>query len=149
MNKRAVAAALLFTAIIVVSAVSQTSSKTKTAKTSPLVTRGKYLVVNVGLCGDCHTPMDKTGKPLKGQSLQGAPLFFKPTVPVPGWMAVAPGIAGLPGWTEEQGITFFTTGKKPDGAEAAPPMPAFRFNKADASAIVAYLKAMGPDANGK
>ena len=131
-----------------ISAMSQTGGK-DASKPAPSVARGKYLVVNAGNCSDCHTPMDKNGKPMKGQYLQGAPIMFKPTVPVPGWMAIAPQIAGLPGWTDEQSIEFFMTGKKPDGAVAAPPMPAFRFNKADATAIVAYLKSLGQDAKGK
>jgi hypothetical protein len=107
-----------------------------------LVARGRYLVINVGQCGDCHTPM-KMGKPVQSQFLHGAVIPFKPTGPVPGWTAVSPRIAGLPGWTEEQGITFFTTGKKPNGTEASPPMPAYRYNRADAIAIVAYLKSLG------
>jgi hypothetical protein len=44
---------------------------------------------------------------------------------------------------------FFTTGKKPDGSMAAPPMPEYRFNKTDAAAVVAYLKSLGPDGAGK
>ena len=122
-------------------AFSQANSKAGTAQTA----RGKYLVNDVGLCGDCHTPMDKTGMPVKGQYLQGSPLFFKPTVPIPGWMSIAPRIAGLPSWTKEQGITFFMTGKKPNGAMAAPPMPAFRFNKADATNLTVYLKSLGSE----
>jgi mono/diheme cytochrome c family protein len=113
------------------------------------VARGKYLVNNIGMCGDCHTPMDKKGQPIKSQYLQGTVLPFKPTVPIPGFMAVAPGIAGLPAWTEQQGVVFFTTGKKPDGSMAAPPMPEYRFNKTDAAAVVAYLKSLGPDGAGK
>jgi len=107
-----------------------------------LIARGRYLVVDAGKCGDCHTPM-KMGKPIQSQFLHGATIPFKPIGPVPGWTAVSPRIAGLPGWTEEQGITFFTTGKKPNGTEAGPSMPAYRFNHADASAIVAYLKSLG------
>jgi len=131
-----------------VAAVSQTGSGTA-AKPSAAVARGKYLVNNVGMCDDCHTPMGKNGQPMKGQHLQGAPLPFKPTVPIPGFMAIAPQIAGLPGYTDEQAVEFFTTGKKPSGAMAAPPMPAFRFNKADAEAVVAYLKSLGTDSAGK
>jgi mono/diheme cytochrome c family protein len=143
MNKNAVAGAILLATAMGVTAVAQ-SAKSDSAATKPAgnVIRGKYLVNSVGTCGDCHTPMDKKGQPIAAQYLKGAPLMFKPTVPVPGWMAVAPGIAGLPGWTDEQSVTFFTTGKKPDGSMAAPPMPAFRFNKSDASAVVAYLKSL-------
>lgn len=144
-----IAIALGVSALLVTVAVSQTASKPAAAKGNSLVERGKYLVVNVGNCGDCHSPMGKDGEPIKGQELQGSALFFQPTIPIPGWAAMAPGIAGLNGWTDQQGITFFTTGKKPDGSMAAPPMPRFRFNKADATAIVAYLKSVGSTASGK
>lgn len=143
MGKRAVTVIIVFAVVLAITAMSQTGSTGATSKPSGNVARGKYLVNNVGTCGDCHTPLDKKGQPIKAQELQGALLMFKPTVPIPGWMAVAPGIAGLPNWTEDQGIEFFMTGKKPDGAMAAPPMPAFRLNKTDAAAVVAYLKSLG------
>jgi len=121
---------------LTVPALAQTSDAAKIA-------RGKYLVNNIGMCGDCHTPMDKKGNPIKAQMLQGAPLMFKPTVPIPSWMPVAPEIAGL-NWSEEEAITFFTTGKRPNGTMAAPPMPQLRMNKADAAAVTAYLKSLKP-----
>jgi mono/diheme cytochrome c family protein len=142
MRKRAIAGVLVLVGAIGAIATAQSGGTAAPAKPSGSVARGKYLVNNVGKCDDCHTPMDKKGQPIMSQRLQGAPLMFKPTVPVPGWMAVAPGIAGLPGLTEEQAIQFFTTGKKPDGSMAAPPMPAFRFNKADAAAVTSYLKSL-------
>ena len=151
MIKRVVAGASALAALLAVAAVSQTPKSGSAEKpvANSKVARGKYLVNNVGMCGDCHTPMGKNGQPVKAQYLQGTPLPFKPTVPIPGFMAVAPGIAGLPGWTDEQGIEFFTTGKKPDGSLAAPPMPQFRLNKADAAAVTAYLKSLGSDTSGK
>jgi cytochrome c553 len=105
------------------------------------IARGKYLVNNIGMCGECHTPMDKKGNPIKGRSLQGAALTFKPIVDIPSWNPVAPRIAGLT-WTDQQAIEFFTTGTRPDGTMAAPPMPPLRLNKADAAAITAYLKSL-------
>ena len=143
MRTRTVAGAIALAAVGVLAAMSQTGGGAA-AKPSASVARGKYLVVNVGNCRDCHTPMDKKGQFIKSQELQGTALMFKPTIPIAGWMPVAPGIAGLPGWTDEQGVEFFTTGKKPDGSMAAPPMPEFRFNKGDAAAVVAYLKSLKP-----
>jgi mono/diheme cytochrome c family protein len=107
------------------------------------IARGKYLVNNIATCGDCHTPTDKKGQPIRKQHLQGSVLMFKPLVEVPGWMEAAPGIAGL-NWTDEQSITFFMTGKRPNGTVAAPPMPQLRMNKADAAAVTAYLKSLKP-----
>jgi len=149
MKARLIAGCLALTFVLGIAAMSETGSGSAAKPAASLVGRGRYLVNDVGLCGDCHTPMDNRGRPVKGQYLQGAPIMFKPTVSVPGWMAIAPGIAGLSQWNDDQAIAFFMTGKKPDGAVSAPPMPAFRFNKADATAIVAYLKSLGTDAKGK
>ncbi|HKT46054.1 MAG TPA: c-type cytochrome [Candidatus Acidoferrales bacterium] len=107
------------------------------------VEHGRYLVVQVGLCGDCHTPVNEKGEPIEAQSLQGASVGFKPLAPVPNWAEYTPALAGFPGFTEEQAVTFLTTGKDPGGKLAAPPMPQFRFSKEDAEAIYAYLKSLG------
>lgn len=110
--------------------------------------RGKYLVENVGLCGDCHTPHDEKGEPIKEKYLQGAPLDFKPTVPMPVWADPSSNIAGLPGWDRDAAIKFMMTGIAYNGLPARPPMPQFRFNLQDAQAIVAYLQSLAP-AKGK
>ena len=102
---------------------------------------------DIGLCADCHTPHDQKGAPLGGQSLQGAPIFFKPLAPVPGWADKAPDIAGLPGWTDEQAIKFLTSGIAYNDLPAGPPMPQFRYNREDAAAVVAYLRSL-PAAKG-
>ncbi len=144
-SKRVLGAVFVFAAVAGVT-IAQTpaSSKASASSTSAAtLARGKYLVNNVGLCGDCHTPFDRKGQPIKSKTLQGSVLMFKPTVPIPGWMEAAPGIAGL-NWTDEEAITFFTTGKRPNGTMTAPPMPQFRFNKADAAAVTAYLKSLKP-----
>ena len=106
--------------------------------------RGRYLVQQVGICSDCHTPMDERGEPIESKALQGARIMFKPTVPMPNWGEFAPPIAGLPGFTDAQAITFFTTGKDVSGKLAVPPMPSYRFNKKDAAAVVAYLRSLAP-----
>jgi mono/diheme cytochrome c family protein len=145
MSKGVLGAVLVF-AMVAGVAIAQTDAGSKSANGSSLkanLARGKYLVNNVGMCGDCHTPTDRKGQPIKSKDLRGSVLMFKPTVPVPGWMEAAPGIVGL-NWTDEQAIRFFNTGKRPNGTMAAPPMPQFRFNKADAAAITAYLKSLKP-----
>jgi mono/diheme cytochrome c family protein len=114
------------------------------AASAALLARGKYLVVDVGLCGDCHTPVNEKGEFVEGQSLQGAPISFKPTVPVPVWADTAPKIAGLPGWEQDAAIKFLMTGIAYNGLPGRPPMPQFRFNQQDATAIVAYLKSLEP-----
>lgn len=146
-----IAVGACFAGALVLSAASPQSkppatkdTKTAADPTAALIARGKYLVGPAGRCGDCHTPMDKKGQPVKGQELQGAPLLFKPTVPVPGWADMSLPIAGLPTMaSDEDAMSFFTTGKHLDGKTAAPPMPQYRFSKKDAEAIVAYLKSLG------
>ncbi|HEY3927753.1 MAG TPA: c-type cytochrome [Candidatus Koribacter sp.] len=108
--------------------------------------RGKYLVESIGMCGDCHTPINEMGQPVMDKNLQGATLMFKPTVPIPGWADRSANIAGLKGWTDEESIKFLTTGVDPNGKQAAPPMPQFRYSKADAAAITAYLRSLAPAA---
>ena len=119
----------------------------ETAAAGPTpVERGRYLVESAALCGDCHTPRLQTGAPDLARALQGAPLGFAPSFPVPGWMPAAPGIAGgATGWTDAQMVAFLETGKKPDGSDPHPPMPAYRFTHEDAAAVAAYLRSLpGP-----
>lgn len=106
-----------------------------------LINRGRYLVENIGLCSDCHSPRNERGEFVRERWLQGAPLPFQPLVPMP-WAPAAPAIAGLHQMTEQQAMTFLTTGVRPDGSLPRPPMPAFRFAEPDARAVVAYLKSL-------
>jgi hypothetical protein len=110
--------------------------------TAASVTRGKYLVESVALCGDCHTPRNARGEPIEEQWLKGAPLGFAPTVPMPVWADKAPNIAGLPGWERDTAIRFLMTGIGKNNLPPRPPMPSYRFNVQDAQAIVAYLKSL-------
>jgi len=107
-----------------------------------LITRGKYLVDDAGKCGDCHTPFTEKGEPDQTKYLKGAVLAFKPTVPMPVWADQAPAIAGLRMLDEKEAVHFLMTGTLADGKPARPPMPTYRFNEADAKAIVAYLKSL-------
>jgi hypothetical protein len=106
------------------------------------VTHGKYIVERASMCNDCHTPRDEKGQLIMSQTLTGAPLGSAPLHPMP-WAAVAPPIAGVPAnFTNEQLVTFLQTGKRPDGSSPRPPMPPYRFSRADAMAITAYLRSM-------
>ena len=108
------------------------------------VEHGQYLVQHVGLCGDCHSPHDNHGQIIGARALQGAALTFKPLSSVPNWVDYAPALVGLPGFSDEQMVTFLTTGKDPAGQFARPPMPAYRFSKKDAIAVVDYLRSLAP-----
>jgi len=133
-----IAFALLFVSLL--AAQKQKLHATSVAR----VARGKYLVEQIGLCGDCHTPRGEKGEPIKEQWLKGATLDFKPIAPVPVWADKAPAIAGLPGWENDAAITFLMTGVGSNGLPKRPPMPQYRFNVQDAQAIVAYLNSLAP-----
>jgi mono/diheme cytochrome c family protein len=111
--------------------------------------RGKYLVENVALCGDCHTPFNEKGEPIESRKLQGAPVTFTATVPVPSWARKAPGVAGLDSWSEADVVSLLSTGQTTKGIRARPPMPKFRLTLADAEAVVSYLKSLPSSAEGK
>ncbi|MBS1810319.1 MAG: c-type cytochrome [Acidobacteria bacterium] len=104
--------------------------------------RGKYLIENVGMCADCHTPRTQRGELDLARSLQGSPLSIAPTVPMP-WAQAAPAIAGLPSLTEAEAAKFLQTGDLPAGRHVRPPMPPFRLSREDAEAVAAYLKTLG------
>jgi len=116
------------------------------AAPSSKLERGKYLVDQVALCGDCHTPHTEKGESIKEKYLKGSALFFKPTIPIPGWADKSPNIAGLPGWEEEDAIKFFMTGLAYNELPGRPPMPQYRFNREDATAVVTYLRSLAPEA---
>ncbi len=105
------------------------------------IQRGKYLVENVAMCGDCHTPRDGNGQFDRGQWLQGNVLDIKPDHPMP-FAAVAVPIAGLTGFSDEKAVKFLETGLDVTGKPAMWPMPQFRFNHDDAVAVVAYLRSL-------
>lgn len=112
------------------------------ATATPLLERGRYLVENVGMCADCHSPRTQQGEFDRSRWLAGAALPFAPTVPMP-WSPAAPPIAGLPSMNDHDAGKFLQTGQRPDGSKPRPPMPEFRFNAEDAQAIVTYLRSLG------
>ena len=105
--------------------------------------RGKYLVENAGMCGDCHTPM-LNGKPDASKQLKGSTLGFQPIGEVPGWHKTSPDISSTSPlfmrWGDDGFKKFLQTGLNPRGHAADPPMPQYRFSAEDAAAILQYLK---------
>jgi mono/diheme cytochrome c family protein len=109
------------------------------------VERGRYLVNQVGKCGDCHTPR-VAGAPDKTKWLKGSVLGVKPLGPVPGWASAAPDLTGTgplwSAWGEKGLVQFFISGHGPQGQVAGPPMPTYTLTEQDAESIVAYLKSL-------
>lgn len=130
-----VVGAILFAALsgVATIAASTPQSQPQIARvSSPLVERGRYLVGPAGQCSDCH-----------GNKLQGAPIgLLAPSAP-PIVQRSAPQIAGLPMFNDDaEALHFLETGELPGGKHARPPMPKYRYDHADAVAIVTYLKTL-------
>jgi mono/diheme cytochrome c family protein len=106
------------------------------------IQRGKYLVHSVAMCIECHTPRTSDGKLIEERLLQGAPMPVDAPFPTQRWAYRAPQIAGLPGWAFEDAVRFLETGEDHRGYRPAPPMPSYRFNRADAEAVVTYLMSL-------
>lgn len=107
------------------------------------ISRGRYLVERVAMCVQCHTPRTQTGELLETRYLQGAPVpISAPSTFRIEWAYKAPAIAGLPGYTEAEGIKLLMEGVTPDGRIPKPPMPKFRLSRGDAEAVVTYLKSL-------
>jgi len=108
------------------------------------VARGKYIVVGVAHCGDCHTPKLANGQPDYSRWLAGGPVPYLSARPSDDWPIVVPRIAGLPPASDQQMITLLTTGIWVDGKPLRLPMPRFQMSTEDAQAVLAYLKSLTP-----
>jgi mono/diheme cytochrome c family protein len=144
MKVKHIGIAVVALALVAVSASVVAGEPAPRSKTT--VARGKYIVEQVAMCTDCHSPRNERGEFIKERWLQGAPLDFKNIVPMPKWAEVAPPLAGIPGWTEAQIVTLLTTGKDQKGEPPDPPMPPYRMTKDDATAVAAYLASLGKPA---
>jgi mono/diheme cytochrome c family protein len=106
--------------------------------------RGAYLVETVGRCGDCHTPRDIFGAPVRDRALAGAPAGFgRKAAP-----NITPG-GGVGRWTEEEIVRLLATGETPEvdfvgGAMAEVVKNTARLDDADRRAIAVYLKSLPP-----
>jgi mono/diheme cytochrome c family protein len=105
--------------------------------------RGRYLVHDVAMCVQCHSPRDGAGNLVPSKLLHGAPMpASAPSLPI-AWAFQTPRLAGLPaGFTEETFIEFLQTGARTNRHVPKAPMPPFRMTEADASAVAAYLKTL-------
>jgi len=117
------------------------AAQDKTAPSAATLARGKYLVERIGMCGDCHTPHDEKGEPIKEQWLKAIVSHarheeFHCSIRLP---ARKPGYIDRlirPGHGDER---F----ERQDRLPARPPMPQYRYTQKDAEAVVAYLKSLG------
>jgi len=118
-----------------------TGLQTQEANSAP---RGQYIVEDVAMCGTCHTPRRPDGELDRQRWLAGAPVPYLPAHPNSNWPLQAPRLAGLPPTTDAGMITLLTTGIWIDGKPLRDPMPKFHMTRADAEAVLAYLKSLTP-----
>ena len=134
---------LLFVTLAV--AVSIGWTKPKPVTTSPdkaEIERGRYLVENVAMCTECHTPRNAQGELDRSAWLQGAPIWIMPVRRIPNWAQSAPALAGFPSFTEEEGERVLERGIGPEGETLRPPMHIYHMKHEDAVAIIAYLRSL-------
>ena len=112
------------------------------------VERGAYLA-HIMDCGGCHHSGAFTPQPNLETPLAGSDIGFE----MPGLGFVYPPnltpdqATGLGTWSDAEIITAFTTGVRPDGRQLAPIMSWMSYghiNADDATALVAYLRALKP-----
>ncbi len=106
------------------------------------VARGKYIVEDVAMCGTCHTPRLANGTLDRTRWLAGAPVPYLPAQPTNDWPILAPRLAGNPPATNAGMVTLLTTAVWTNGKPLRDPMPKFHMTKADAEAVVAYLRSL-------
>lgn len=144
----ALAGLMLVALASTVPAIAQTddaadAQSTEAPAASPSVQRGEYIANDVAMCVQCHSARDRRGNLLEDRLFLGAPLPVKsPFEGAPRWAFTAPNLRNVPGYTEEEFITFLTTGIRPNGQEARAPMPPYRMDATDAKAVYDYLMSL-------
>lgn len=106
--------------------------------------RGRYLVHQVAMCVECHSPRDRFGRLQQDRLLHGGPIPFTNPFEGPRWAFQAPYIEKMPGYTKEEFVVLLMTGVRRGGDRPAAPMPQYRMDRSDAEAIWEYLRS--PDA---
>ncbi len=106
------------------------------------IDRGRYLVEDVAMCEECHTPRDAGGNLDESRRLQGAQIWIVPVRANPNWANNAPALAGFGGYSDEQGADVLEKGVGPNGEAIRQPMHIYHMNHADAQAIIAYLRSL-------
>ena len=113
--------------------------------------RGRYLVENVMVCGNCHTAKDSEARPIRSRHLAGDGVTWD----VPPFAGAAPNITpdretGIGRWSDEEIRRALTAGERPAhsglaGVPLGAPMPVNLYKaltRADQDAIVAYLRSV-------
>src|SRR6185312_3738282 len=129
----------------VVAAVAFTTSALAQAS----VDRGKYLVMTLMTCANCHSPKGPPAA-VAGKDFSGGLSWDEPPFKV-----TAPNITqdkdtGIGKWTDAQIKTMLLTGKNPNGIQEAEVMPTAFYPilvPSDLDSIVMYLRTLTPVKN--
>jgi mono/diheme cytochrome c family protein len=106
------------------------------------IEHGRYLVHDVAMCPQCHTPRDEAGDLIESKLFDGGPIPFRPPWPND-WALLAPRSKGLPGYDDAAAMRLLTQGAiGRDGKQLKPPMPRFHMTKQDASDVIAYMRSL-------
>jgi len=121
-------------------------ARAESASPNPAIARGEYLTQHVAMCHECHSPRTDDGEIDETRLFAGAPVLVTSPFPSKPWALRAPSIVGLVGFTDDDAVALFTSGKRLNGTAPAPPMPPFRLTREDAMAVIVYLRSLGPSA---
>lgn len=125
-----------------------TASKGTTAPTTEqLIARGRQISYSSG-CNDCHTPGGLYGAPDTTRMLSGSELGWEGPWGVSYPRNLTPDMeTGIGKWSEQDIITAFRTGHRPDQTPLNPPMPwpAYaHMSDDDAHALATFIKSLPP-----
>jgi mono/diheme cytochrome c family protein len=131
-------------AVIVALAAALALASDAFAADAAKIERGRYITHDVAMCVQCHTPRDESGTLIESKAFMGATFPVGPPgfIPEAEWCIATPRVAGLPGFTDDEAVEFFMTGARLGRHQPKWPMPPFRMNRADAEAVVAYLRSL-------
>jgi mono/diheme cytochrome c family protein len=111
------------------------------------IARGKEISYSSG-CQDCHTPGTFYGTTDTTRMLSGSELGWEGPWGVTYPRNLTPDMeTGIGSWSEEDIITAFRTGHRPDQTQIMPPMPWPQYahmNDEDAHALAAFIKSLPP-----
>src|SRR6202050_5524262 len=141
----AVVMAAAFSSSLLMSREKPAAAAQKSAALAPAqssIDRGRYLVEDVAMCEECHTPRDSAGNLDESRRLQGAQIWIMPVHANPNWANNAPALAGFGGYSDDQGEAVLEKGVGPNGESIRQPMHIYHMNHADAQAIIAYLRSL-------
>jgi mono/diheme cytochrome c family protein len=103
---------------------------------------GRYIVHDVAMCVECHSPRDEQGNIVRSREFEGGPVPMSPPW-TNDWAILAPRNKGLPGYDDAQAMRLLTEGAiGRDGRPLKLPMPRFHMTKQDAEDVITYMRSL-------